>query len=116
MCFSVFSAYYQTRKSNKLILIIGGSTAILMVLISSFVQRFSLFVLFYGIGLPSGVGISYFVPLMCGWEWLPSRKGLVSGIILMGFGFASFFFGFIAMALVNPDNVLYLFLFDCAFI
>ena len=41
---------------------------------------------------------------MCAWEWLPSRRGLASGIILCGFGFGSFIFGFISTALVNPNN------------
>lgn len=71
MSFSIISAYYQTRKSNKLILIIGASVTIIMVLCSSFVKYFYFFVLLYGVGMPGGVGISYYVPLMCGWEWLP---------------------------------------------
>ena len=42
---------------------------------------------------------------MCGWEFFPNRKGMVSGIIVGGFGFGTFIFGFISTALVNPDNV-----------
>lgn len=55
---------------------------------------------------PMGIGFGYFVPLMLGWEWIPSKRGFVSGMILCGFGFGSFIFGFIAKAMINPDNAL----------
>jgi OFA family oxalate/formate antiporter-like MFS transporter len=98
-------AYFQKRRSNKLILAGAATLSIAMVFISSYVETFILFALLYGVGFPFGVGLSYFTPLMCGWEWLPNRRGFVSGVILCGFGFGSFFFGFICMAIVNPDNV-----------
>lgn len=59
---------------------------------------------FYSVIYGSGIGLSYFTPLVCGWEWMPERKGLASGIVIGGFGFGSFFFGLLAMQLVNPDN------------
>ena len=42
--------------------------------------------------------------MLCGWEWFPNNKGLVSGIILAGYGFGAFFYGYISTALANPDN------------
>ena len=42
---------------------------------------------------------------MCGWEWFPNNKGVVSGFIIGGFGFGSFIFGFITTHIVNPNNV-----------
>lgn len=44
-------------------------------------------------------------PIIAGWEYFPTRKGLVSGLIVAGFGLGSFIFGFIALAITNPDNV-----------
>jgi len=35
---------------------------------------------------------------------LETRRGLVTGIILAGFGFGSFVFSFMALDIVNPDN------------
>ena len=46
----------------------------------------------------------YMVPLICGWEWFPENKGLVTGCILGGYGFGSFIFSQISTKLVNPDN------------
>lgn len=59
---------------------------------------------FYAFIYGTGIGLSYFAPLMCSWEFFPSKKGTISGIIVGTFGFSAFFFGFITLAIVNPDN------------
>ena len=51
-----------------------------------------------------GCGTCYFVALICAWEWFPQRKGLVTGLILGGYGFGSFIFAQISTWLVNPDG------------
>mmetsp|Transcript_21833 Transcript_21833/g.21568 ORF Transcript_21833/g.21568 Transcript_21833/m.21568 type:complete len:216 (+) Transcript_21833:370-1017(+) len=43
-------------------------------------------------------------PVICGWEFFPKWKGAVSGVIVAGFGFGSFIFGFISIAIANPDG------------
>ena len=40
-----------------------------------------------------------------GWLWFPNRPGLVSGIVIGGFGMGSFIFDFVCTALVNPDDL-----------
>ena len=45
------------------------------------------------------------MPIYTGWRYYPNNKGLVSGIVLAGFGFGAFVFNFVATAIVNPDNV-----------
>ena len=52
-----------------------------------------------------GIGFSYMAPVVSGWEYFPKRRGVVSGLIVLGFGFGSFIFGFISLAIANPDNV-----------
>jgi OFA family oxalate/formate antiporter-like MFS transporter len=49
--------------------------------------------------------MSYMAPLICGWEWFPNRKGMVTGITLGGYGFGSFIFSLVSTHLVNPDGV-----------
>ena len=41
---------------------------------------------------------------MCSWEFFPEKKGTITGMIFCAFGISSFFYGFIAMAIVNPHN------------
>ena len=52
-----------------------------------------------------GCGMSYLVPLVCVWEWYPEKKGLMTGIILGGYGFSSFIFAFVSTKLVNPNDL-----------
>ena len=47
----------------------------------------------------------YSSALAAGWSHLPGRKGMVSGLIICGFGFGGFFFGIISNRFANPDNV-----------
>lgn len=44
------------------------------------------------------------MPIYNGWRYFPNNKGLVSGIILAGFGFGPFVFNYVSTALVNPNN------------
>lgn len=62
------------------------------------------FVFFYGAMFGFGVGIAYLCPIIAGWEYFPAKKGLVSGLVVGGFGFGSFAFSFISMSIANPDN------------
>ena len=51
-----------------------------------------------------GVGLCYFPPLMCGWEWIPNKKGIVTGIILGAYGFSGFILSLVSLMIVNPEN------------
>jgi MFS transporter, OFA family, oxalate/formate antiporter len=44
------------------------------------------------------------VPVYQGWRYFPNNRGLVSGIILCGFGFGAFVFNMISTAVVNPNH------------
>lgn len=44
-------------------------------------------------------------PLFAGWAHFPDRKGLVSGIIMAGFGLGVFIYNIFSTKLANPDNL-----------
>jgi hypothetical protein len=67
-------------------------------------STFKHFVIYYAVIFPLGAGFLYWPPIICGWEWFPHKKGLISGLTVAGFGFGAFFFGFITTAIVNPDD------------
>lgn len=52
-----------------------------------------------------GAGTAYTAPMTAGWKWLPSQKGLVSGIILTGYGVGGFLFNLLGTKLFNPNNL-----------
>eukprot|EP00954_Amorphochlora_amoebiformis_P026110 1377211-Amorphochlora_amoeboformis.AAC.3 len=69
MSFGVFISYYAT----------------------SLLQLVSTYGFMYGIGM----GIAYMNPIQCGMRWMPKRKGIISGIVVTGFGLGGAMFNVI---------------------
>ena len=44
-------------------------------------------------------------PLFAGWLHFPDRKGLVSGIIMSGFGMGVFIYSIVSNRIANPYNL-----------
>jgi OFA family oxalate/formate antiporter-like MFS transporter len=60
--------------------------------------------IFYGLASGLGVGFTYTTVIGLTNAWFPDKKGLCSGILLMGFGLTSLIVGNIADAMMkNPD-------------
>ena len=71
---------------------------------ASLTENWETFVIFYAGVFPIGIGILYWTPLICAWEWFPEKKGLISGVIIGAFGFGALIFGFVTRWIVNPEN------------
>lgn len=56
-------------------------------------------------GFPAGIGFVYWTPINAAWEWFPENRGIVTGLVICGYGFGAFIFGFVTTAIVNPDNL-----------
>ena len=82
----------------------GGTFALTGIFLSSFTKEIYLYLILYCLMNGVGCGMCYFVPLVCGWEYFPHKKGLVTGCILAGYGFSSFIFSLISTKLVNPNH------------
>ncbi|XP_071165053.1 apicoplast pyruvate carrier 1-like isoform X1 [Mytilus edulis] len=67
-------------------------------------KSFELVVATYGLMFGLGVGIAYAVPINCGHKWFPTHKGLVSGLVVAGFGSGAFVFDQIQTVFLNPEN------------
>ena len=74
------------------------------IFVSSFTKSIMAFVCSFGILGGIGAGITYFIPMICAWEYFPKRKGLVTGIIVGAYGFGSFIYIQVATKIVNPHN------------
>ena len=98
-------AFLQKRYNPKLVILVGVIIMITSIYLASIQKTWIGFVLFYCLGFPFGIGCVYFVPIVCGWEWFPENKGLISGLTLAGFGFGASIFGYITTAIANPDNL-----------
>ena len=52
-------------------------------------ESMALFYLGYGCVGGAGIGLGYVTPVATAAKWFPERKGLVTGIVIMGFGFGA---------------------------
>jgi len=87
------------------IIALGGGLSLTGIFISSFTTSLEAFVFFFGVMSGIGVGITYFIPLICAWEYFPERKGLVTCIIVGAYAFGSFIYIQVATKIVNPHNI-----------
>jgi OFA family oxalate/formate antiporter-like MFS transporter len=75
------------------------------------IESLTLFYLFYGVIGGIGLGIGYITPVSTLVKWFPDRRGLATGMAIMGFGFAALIFG-PAMAklfeIVGVSNAFYI--------
>lgn len=58
----------------------------------------------YVAGFGTTNAMTYMVPVHHGWLWFPNKPGLVSGLIICGFGFGALIFNNVSRVIVNPDN------------
>ena len=73
-----------------------------LLLASSCAGNFWLFTFIYGFAFAIYQGMTYITPVHHGWMYFPNNPGLVSGIIIAGFGAGPLMSNFVATALINP--------------
>lgn len=75
-----------------------------LILLATFQTEFWVFTICYVAGFGITNALTYMVPVHHGWLWFPNRPGLVSGLIICGFGFGALIFNIMSLAIVNPSN------------
>lgn len=75
------------------------------IFLSSYMENFWLFVLFYGICFGLLSGLLYIVPIFLACQYFPKSKGIITGIITGAFGLATIFSSLIAQEKMNPENL-----------
>lgn len=59
----------------------------------------------YGIISSMGQNIAILPTLNLPMAWFPKKRGLISGIVVSGFGFGAFVFNQVQTLIVNPNNL-----------
>jgi len=85
--------------------LIGGYVLVLGTLLSATAKSLGALIVTDGVLFGIGLGMCYSGPIAASVRWMPHRKGLVTGLIVAGFGGGSFLFGMIATRVVNPNQV-----------
>ena len=83
---------------------IAAAIRISLQLAGAFMKDFVPFALLYVLGFGICNGLTYMIPMHHGWLWFPKSAGLISGIIIGGFGLGALVFAPLATALVNPEG------------
>lgn len=100
-----FGSYFIKKIGTSLVTLGAGFSIIVFLLMASYSRNPQLFVLLYVIGIGICKGVAMTACLKSGWNYLPERKGLVSGIVMSGMSTGSVFYGLLCTRIVNPDNV-----------
>jgi OFA family oxalate/formate antiporter-like MFS transporter len=102
-CAAAFGGTLVDKKGPKFVATIGGilfGAATLLSGLSDQVGNLTLLYLSYGIIGGLGNGFCYVTPIATLIRWFPDKRGLVTGLAVMGFGFGAFFMGKIAPAMI----------------
>ncbi len=59
----------------------------------------------YGVLAGAAMGLGYAVPVATGVKWFPDKRGLVTGLSVMGFGGSSLIFGPLGNTMIAASNV-----------
>ena len=98
--------YFIQRGANpKLMLLLGACLGLTMNMIASITTNYSVFFWMYSLSWSINQGISYMVPVHHGWLWFPESPGLVSGLVIGGFGLGALVFDNVSTLIINPNNI-----------
>lgn len=64
----------------------------------------NVFYFLFAFGNGIGQGIIYPAPLQSCWKQMPSRRGLVTGVVFAGQGVGAFVSGYFCRTFLNPEN------------
>jgi MFS family permease len=97
---AVVGGRWQDKVGPRTVTIVGAVLWGLGVLLAGVGPHSSLWWdLTYGVIGGFGNGMAYITPVATVTKWFPDKRGLASGMVVMGFGLGAFFYGFILKAI-----------------
>jgi len=105
---AAFGGILVDRKGPRLVATIGGILFGLGTILAGLAdQTGSIVLLYLSFGLIAGLGngFGYVTPIATLIRWFPDKRGLVTGLAVMGFGAGAFFMGRYAPIMINDMGV-----------
>lgn len=102
-CAAAFGGTLVDKKGPKFVASVGGILFALGTLLSGVADHVgNIYILYLGYGLIGGLGngFCYVTPIATLIRWFPDKRGLVTGLAVMGFGLGAFFMGKIAPTMI----------------
>ncbi len=103
-CAAAFGGMLVDKKGPKFVATLGGvlfGLATLLAGVADQIGSLPLLYLSYGIIGGLGNGFCYVTPIATLIRWFPDKRGLVTGLAVMGFGMGAFFMGQIAPMMIG---------------
>lgn len=107
-CYSLFvllTGKYIGRYKPSKIMMVGGLLVGIGWIASAFAPNIYVLTICYGMLIGAGVGIVYGVPMNVISKWFPDKKGLATGLVLVGFGLSPLITAPIASYLVESQGI-----------
>jgi OFA family oxalate/formate antiporter-like MFS transporter len=76
----------QDRKGPRTVVTVGGILIGLGMILSSYTNSLLWLYVSYGVLLGLGIGFAYGAPIATCNKWFPDKKGLITGLVVFGFG------------------------------
>lgn len=108
--FMLIIGKYMRNFHPRTLILVGGYLLAISWILSSFVVNIYLLTITYGIIGGAGVGIANGVMMNIIAQWFPDKKGLASGLVLLGFGLSPLVTAPLASTLVQHFGVMETFL------
>jgi OFA family oxalate/formate antiporter-like MFS transporter len=105
---AAFGGILVDKKGPKFVAILGAilyGIGVLLGGVALLTGNFWLLLFGYGVIGGMGNGFAYVVPIATLIRWFPDKRGLITGLAVMGFGFGAFFIGMIIPGLINKIGV-----------
>lgn len=105
---AAFGGVLMDKKGPRLVATLGGMLFGLGTIIAAYANYTgNLWVLYLGFGVIGGAGngLAYVTPIATLIRWFPDKRGLVTGLAVMGFGVGAFVMGRIAPAMINQAGI-----------
>lgn len=105
---AAFGGTLVDKKGPKLVAVIGAVCYAIGTLCAGLADLTgNIWVLYLGYGVIGGLGngFGYVVPIACLIRWFPDKRGLVTGLAVMGFGAGAFFIGKIVPGMIVSMGV-----------
>ena len=97
-------SWLMDRIHPRLQIALGGIIYVIAIYCSQYANKFSVFILLYGVLAGIGFGIIYYLPLKCAWTYFPKKRNLVTGIILCCYSLNAMILSNVTTNIVNPYN------------
>ncbi|XP_070558337.1 apicoplast pyruvate carrier 1-like [Ptychodera flava] len=105
--FMYFGGLLDKKLGARLTVLIGCiiQSAGVFLTYFSIKHSFYLVIITYGVMFGLGIALAYGAAITCGMRWFPKHKGVISGLVVAGYGGSAFIFNQVQTAYINPDNL-----------